>query len=178
MCMEGDPKFIMVGPWLVCPFRELATLFVNCWLIWARDDIGSKCDTLGLLLVFSPVEVAVGVWGLEIWKRHPSEGVGGNLVPTSIDVGVLGPDTFACGRSGVGPGKPLSIVVELTVGMLASSKPTISSRLSGPRKLSNAGGVGFGPRPGLRVQLLCFIIAKLFNHCPGLLIAMCNENYD
>lgn len=64
---------------------------------------------------YSPGVTPVGVCGLDIWKRQPSEGVGGNLVPTSIDVGVLGPDTLECGRSGVEPGKPLSNVVGKTL---------------------------------------------------------------
>lgn len=58
-----------------------------------------------------PVAVAVGVCGLGIWKRHPSDGVSGNREPTSTDVGVLGPDTLECGSSVAGPGNPLSIVV-------------------------------------------------------------------
>lgn len=59
----------------------------------------------------------MGVWGLGLENLHPSggtPGVGGNL-GTSIDVGVLGPDTRLCERSGVEPGKPLSIVVASTL---------------------------------------------------------------
>lgn len=58
-----------------------------------------------------PVAVAVGVCGLGIWKRQPSDGVGGKRGPTSTDVGVLGPETLECGRSADCPGNPLSSVV-------------------------------------------------------------------
>lgn len=75
----------------------------------------SKQFFIIIKILFLPVAVAVGVCGLGIWKRHPSEGVGGNRGPTSTDVGVLGPDTLECGRSEPGPGNPLSNVVGNTL---------------------------------------------------------------
>lgn len=59
--------------------------------------------------------MAVGVCGLGIWKRQPSDGVGGNRGPTSTDVGVFGPETLECGRSVDCPANPLSIVAGSTL---------------------------------------------------------------